>query len=739
MPLPRSLRRMLAVSFSIVVASLVSKVEAQQNLPPVDVAPGARSEPARTVRAPAAPSTRVPSAPASVAAPPAVTAGSGPIIGAPRNAMTTVYSVDPKGIALMTGNGGANPLRAIGGLPSVDAPAIDPYGLANLPGSYKGLRIRGEVSQHGNSTSLFEGLPLSGIDPGPGATFMIDNENLSGVTLYQGPPPSNLNSYFTLPGVVDSRLRWGASKMGGEISQSVGSASFLRTFGRVDSGDILNGTTRVFVSGSWTDAHQWRGPGQAPQGKSGFSLGVDTKPSDAIEAKVFVARSSYNANTYAGLNYLQASNLAANRWYNFLPVSSGSPAFAVNYFNYNLQNFDSWTAFSEVAVKFDNATKLVVKPYYFREDGYYLDGMANGMVRKWQINHDSWGVVSEIDTRLLETSIKIGHWYGQQNLPGPPTGWQMFTPNALGGATNPQWAILAQQTSPHVNNAVYGQARRDFGPLHVQAGVRYMWERMAGIAEHTSFGSPVDMSLATALTLSSGVIPSRSVNGFTVGTFLPSGAVTYDVSNDLQLKVSGGVGYGGPGFDVWPAYQQNVAAFQKYGITADSLWRSIRPETSEMVDAGLRYAFAGGYGSGYVEPIFYYARNHHKSVAYDPGIGVAYSQNVGESESYGGQAIGHWSPVQNLDLFASVGYQHAAFVSDLPVLPGASMTTVLLTHVAGHQLPDVPYWLSTVGADLRIENYSFSPILRIVGGRAGDTTGLQPIPGYATLDLNFGY
>jgi iron complex outermembrane receptor protein len=59
--------------------------------------------------------------------------------------------------------------------------------------------------------------------------------------------------------------------------------------------------------------------------------------------------------------------------------------------------------------------------------------------------------------------------------------------------------------------------------------------------------------------------------------------------------------------------------------------------------------------------------------------------------------------------------------------------------VRGRQLPDVPYWISTVGSNLRFLDFIFTPIVHIVSSRSGDTTGLQPVAGYATLDLNFGY
>lgn len=147
------------------------------------------------------------------------------IIGAP-DTPSTEYTVDRRGMEI-TALGGASAIRAIANLPGVDAPAIDPYGVANLPGGNKGIRVRGELMGGGNSIGTVDGIPLSGINPGPGVTWLIDNENLSKIVLRQGPIPSDVSSYFTIGGVIDSRLRWPEKKMGGEISQSVGSFSFF--------------------------------------------------------------------------------------------------------------------------------------------------------------------------------------------------------------------------------------------------------------------------------------------------------------------------------------------------------------------------------------------------------------------------------------------------------------------------------------------------------------------------------
>ena len=660
-------------------------------------------------------------------------------VGSRSDQPATVYQVDEGGIDIASGGGGANTLRSVANLPGVNAPAIDPYSLANLPGGSKGLRIRGMVSQHGDSLSTVDGIPLAGINPGLGNTWLINNENLSRATLYQGPVPSSVNSYFTAAGVIDSQILWPKDKMGAEASQSFGSYGFLRSFGRVDSGYILNNTTKFFVSGSWTDADKWRGYGQSPNDMGNFAAGVETHPIDSLDIKAFVGHANYQADTYAGLTYAQARDLSNYRTYDFWPVLLNPATSLVKWQGYNKQSFNNWTTFAEINYHITGDTILTLKPYFLSENGYYLDGMATGMVRKWLINHDYYGGIAELKTRYADTSFTFGYWGGVGELPGPPSAWQMYAPNAAGGLTFKSWGILADATTPNIYQAAYAMADRRFDALRVQAGFRYLWTTMPGINEMNTAGvGNVDYN--TALALSSVPIWKQSVNSFTVGTALPFLALSYDLTKDLQLRASGGVNSDAPGYDVWPTYQQNAAAFLAKGLTANMLWSQIRPATCDAVDLGFSYKFATPLGAASLEPTFFYARNYNQNVAYDPGIGTAYSQNVANSRTLGGQGLIRLQPREDLSLFAALSYQSMVFVSDLPALPGASAATIAATRVNGMQMPDVPPWVATLGGEWRYNSHlSITPIVNLVSQVFGDTAHTQPIPGYGTVDLKISW
>lgn len=649
----------------------------------------------------------------------------------------TVYDMGPDMIE-RTAVGGSNPMRAVSLLPGVDSPAIDPFGMANIPGSNKGLRIRGELNMHGNTIGTVEGVPTMGVDPGPGYQFLIDNENLASVTVYQGPIAPGRLAFFTTSGVVDSLLRWPEQRPGFEVSQSFGEYGFLRSAMRADSGILGDNSVRLFASASWTDADRWRGTGKAPGGRNGEAFGLVAEPLSGLTTKLFFSYSDMRQETYRGLTYAQISDLEANRFLDFNTTSSASAAQAILYQGYNRQDFTDWMVLGELRYQVSDSTVLIVKPYYFHENGAYLDGMPNGKVRNWLIDHDAYGLTAEAAAELFGGQFTLGYWWSSLEPPGPPTAWKIYNPNADGSMSFAMWAILSKTTGRHVFNSTYASAARDFGPLRIELGARYIWESIPGITQYNAAGVG-DVSYEAALAASSGAVASRSVTGYTKEAFLPYGVVSAKLAPDLTVKLSAGRNYGAPGFEVWPVFQANAAAFLAKGIVADDLWQTIRPETSIVTDLSFRWDFASSYGTGYLEPVFYYANYQNKSVSYDSGAGIAYNRNVGMTHAHGVQVSAHYAPVEAIEMFVSLAYARNRFSADLPTLGTATASTVAAVAVKDKSVPDAPEWAGALGAVLQMGDFSFSPVVHYVGSRYGDSLNTQLVPDYVVFDINATY
>jgi iron complex outermembrane receptor protein len=643
---------------------------------------------------------------------------------------STVYQVDEAGIDLWGDAGGSNPYRTVSGMPSVNVQSADSYGLANIPGGNKGMRVRGELATHGANGTI-DGVPTANIDPGPGYLWLYDTENFASVSLAQGPVAPDYLGYFTLSGALNTNLRWPTAERNLQVSQAIGSFDFTRSFARYDSGLLKDGTA-FFVSGSHTAASKWRGPGDSPEGSDNFEAALSRPLGDHVDLKVYAAYTDMKQDDYRALTYAQATNLDVYRDYDFSSTSSATPSTAINYYGYNRQDFRDWSLLSELTWKISGDSKFVFKPYYQKEQGYYLDGMSNGKVRDWLIDHDWYGLTAEYLTKLNDTNLKLGYWWSSMVPPGPPTAWKMYTPTAAGDLSGAAtWSILSKVVDRHQFNSVYAMADQRFNALQVQGGLRFVKETMPGFDFYNMTGIG-DVSYDQAIAQSTGVVAERSASSFSVDKYLPFLALAYDLTPAATLKASAGRNFGAPSIDIWPVYQQNYSVFHAQGITANQLWKQIKPETSNAFDLGLRL----NYTQGWFEPTLYYARFHDKNVSYDPdGSGPlpAYSQNVGESRSYGAQAAGSWSPLANLDVFGSLSYDHNTFVENLPLNSGATLA------VTGLQLPDVPLWSASLGSAWHSGPYTVSPVFHYMSSRYGDTQHTQKIAGYVTADLGVDY
>lgn len=637
----------------------------------------------------------------------------------------TMYQAGKTGIDLFGGAGNANPYTVLAEMPSVSLDSVDPYGVVNMPGGNKGLRVRGEMMPHGGIGTV-DGIPLSGIDPGPGHQWLFDMENISAVTLSEGPVAPDKLSFFTNTGVPDSRLLWPAAQQHFQLSQSLGSFDFRRTFMRLDSGKLSNGAT-LLLSASDTAAKKWRGPGNSLDGRTNFEVALDQPVGDRSDLKFYVAYNDMKGSNYRPLTYAQAGNLGMYNNYDYASTSVASPLQAVNYYGYNRQNFRDWSAFSEFNYRFGENSSIVLKPFYMNEQGSYLDGMATGKVREWLVNHDWYGITAEYQGKIADTGVKAGYWWESLDPPGPPSAWKLYNPTAAGNLNFASWSLLGKTVSRHEFSSFYALADKQFGGLDLQAGARYLTEKLPGIDMYNTAGVG-DVSYEQALAASSGVIAKRSASGPVLHELLPYMALGYDLAAGARFKLSAGRNFGAPSFDVWPVYQTNAALQAKY--TAQQIWDNLKPEIADAIDMGVRF----NYPDGYLEPTVFYSSSRNKGVSFvDPAVGVAYPQNAGKTHAYGLQVAGGLTVQRNVDMFASFTYDRAVFDQNFTTMGGAALA------VQGLQLPDTPRLLASLGATCHKGEFSISPVLRYTGKRYGDALQTEPVPGYATVDLSLGY
>ena len=637
----------------------------------------------------------------------------------------TVYTLDAGALRTLAAPGGTNPYLSAAELPSVQAPGVDAWGLVNVPGAFKGLRVRGENTSHGGNGTI-DGIPLTGINPGPGYQWMFDAENLAGISLAQGPIPPDRIDFFNTAGALDSRLRWPEEAMGGQISMGLGSDGFQRLFGRFDSGRSALGTA-VFGSASTTTADKWRGPGEAPDHLRKVAVAVDQDAGD-LDARLMLVHSEMAQDQYRPLNYDQASNLSEYRDFDYAERSSTAPSEAIYYQGYNRQSFTNSAVIGQLRYAFTDTTHLTIKPFYAKEEGSYWSGMANNnRVREWEMDHDWYGVVGELATRLGETDVKVGYWWESLEPPGPPTRWKLYATQADGSLRFTNWALLAENTSRQKYESIYALAQRRFGALRLEAGAREVWVTLPGIDAYNTAGVTAQ-DFDTALDQSTGVVPGRSADGHTDAVFLPFASLGYTLNAHWSLRAAIGRNVGATSLGAWPQFQSNYAAFAAHGVTAQDIWDKVRPSTANALDLSLRYETE----RLFLQPTVYYARHHGKDLSYyDPSVGVAYSQNVGESQAMGIQLAGGWQLASTVRLFGSASWGSEKLVENVVTAGGAELA------VKGKQMPDVPRVIASLGARWQpAPGWSVDPLVHYTAKRYADSMHQEKVGGYTRVDLS---
>ncbi|WP_067733037.1 TonB-dependent receptor [Novosphingobium naphthalenivorans] len=645
-----------------------------------------------------------------------------------KDSTATVYETGARGIDLKGSPGGANIYHALSLLPGVNAGSADAIGLANIPGGNKGLRVRGDLMSHGAAGTI-DGIPISSLNPGPGMMFLVDSGNLAGLSLAQGPIAPNMPAFITAAGVADMQIDWPHDEPGLQTTLAAGSHNFMRGFVRADSGTM--GNASLFLSGSWASADKWRGLGRSPDGNLNLTGGFKVA-SGGLTAKLlatYVDSAQYN---YRALTYDQARDLGTCRDFDFLTTVPAAQSDRWQYYRYNRQSFKNTLVLGDISYDFGDSARITFKPYYMKEKGEYFDGMSTGIVRNWLINHDFYGFVAEGAARVSIFELRAGIWHGLFDPPGPPTTIKLYTPDGKGGFSAARWMMLVKPTEHHRIDSLYGMVTAQTGGLTLDLGARYIRQVAAGLTFYNTAGIG-DVSVAEAFDASTGIVASRSADRKVMHAFLPYGGLRYEFSPRLAWHLAAGRNYGSAGFDVWPTYQQNFAAFNAAGLTANVLWQNLRPEITTAVDMGLKWTFPGGFFS----PTVYFADSKDRSVAYDNGIGLSYAQNVAKSRAYGVQAALQWAPAEAVELFGSASWGINKFREDLPVLSGTSSTSA--TQVKGLQFPDAPKFMATAGMTLSLGNAHFTPVLSAMSKRYADTAHEQPIAGRVTLDLNAGY
>ncbi len=635
----------------------------------------------------------------------------------------TENTVTKEGLDRFGGAGQINAFQATDILPSVNFQSADAFGLSNN----RSIRVRGQT----RVGSVVEGLSLLnyGLDPGISDTWLFDLENLEEITLYKGAVSAEKSLVpYNTAGTMNRTLLRPDDRFGVTVRDNFGTFGLNKIFTRIDTGLLPTGT-KLFLSYSHTEADKWKGAGGSRADIASFGVTQNLPAGSKLE--LFGTYSNSETNSYQALTYAQTQDLGKYYRYDFNKSLTGIPGQDINYYDYNRDSFSNYAFFGNLEINVPGNGKLSIKPYYANENGYTLAGVARILgspgVRKWEIEHDNYGVVAQYDTPLLGTDLTLGYWYAVQTPPGPPTAQKVYRTTS-GGLTYAGWAVLANPTENHEWHSPYISIGKQLGDVHLKAGVRYVSEMMPSIDLYSTAGLP-DVSYPQALNYAT--IDSRGcVKGHTMREWLPNFGIDYAISKQMNAYFSYGRNFGRPSFDVWTVYANNRAAFTSSGLTAQYVWDQVKPEITDNFDLGLRYQGSKGHVAGTLFGII--DRDKGVNVT-DPLLGIKYMRNIAEAIGYGVELEASVHPMDNLDVFLSASYNRFEFTDDIVAAPGS------VTKAKGNQVPDAPEFEARVGATYRFYDFSVSPLLRYTGRRYGDVENTERISDYAVVDLHIQY
>lgn len=312
--------------------------------------------------------------------------------------------------AIQEGAPGGTFVQAIQSIPGVFSSTDDVTGLSD--GDYS---IRGFTSDEVGTT--VNGAPIN--DSGSYRVYSTeygDTENMGDITVQQGWPDVDM----PISGAAGGSIGWvtidPSHQAGLDVSQTLGSNSYHRTFLRLNTGDT--GPVRSWLSYSNNEASLWNGPGKMKVGK------VDGKSIWTINDRNSISFSlQYNRevkNSYLHLTKAQAAVKYDQNYSDVWTVpenlgststSNCSPTATYNACNYqlHLNPFKSWMVSADGEFTLSDSLHLSVVPYFQygsgggsgATTGYETTDTVDNQYLNVNADLNGNGVISSKDKALL--------------------------------------------------------------------------------------------------------------------------------------------------------------------------------------------------------------------------------------------------------------------------------------------------------------------------------------------------
>ena len=631
----------------------------------------------------------------------------------------TVYTgseITREGLDAQGGKAAVSVYEAVNLLPGVSVESVDPYGLV---AEQKNIRIRGVRGISGAMTVA--GVPNWGGNPMGPREYLYDTENIESIAVYKGAVPADLGTGVgARGGAIELRPRWPKDEAGTEIRQSFGADSFSRTFLRLDSGALPVTGTRFAVSGSYTDAEKWKGPGDLGPRRNA-SIMVSQPIGKVDEIKFWFNANDLEQNLFKPLTYAQVQKLGANYGKDYNPSLTGIAARDIDYYDYNRGDYANQDFLALVPFTLSDRFKLTFKPYYSREDTEIWqgaktrkkDGTFSYGLQKRLRNIERYGLISQIDAEFSRATASLGYWYEANDMAIRTQNYDVLTAGFKG------YGMYTVNEDDGIVHSPFFKLAGSLGRFDWQAGLKYF-----------SYTDPASQGYTwNGTRLVKGADLYRGEQ--TYEELLPTVGVNHRFCDAMEAYASYGRNQIRP-YAYMPLitlYNNNRTAFQAAGVTLADMFDGYEMEISDSVEVGARLR------NRWMElrPTVFYAEHENLlTTVYDPRVNLNYYQNIGEATGYGFELETNFFVSDNLTFFINPTYTHLTYDNDL-TYAGATL------KAKDNQVVDTPEWMVKSGVIFTLGNFEVIPMVRYLGERYGDAENTEQIGDYTLADLRISY
>ncbi|WP_174287122.1 TonB-dependent receptor [Sphingomonas bacterium] len=690
---------------------------------------------------------------------------------------------------------GISPLKALETLPGVTFLTADPWGNNEQNIS---LFIHGFNQQQLGYT--LDGLPLGdqqyGNYNGLSPQRAIISEDVGRVTLASGAGDLGTASTSNLGGTIDTFSSDPRDQRGATVSQTFGSYSTFRTYARIDSGDLGDGT-RFYVSGVRQDARAWdfngrQGGYQAdgkivrddPHGKLTVYLAYSDKTEPNEDSTAIVVRPAtattaaidnratapytrpfyypdfagvvgyYQSPAYAAINAAPGSN-----YQNFYSDAQRTDYLGYLKYDWKASDHISWS--NQLYFHHDDGVGVVAGPitaaglpllfsyYYPGPQGpgvnttsaanvARLSGIFGGSglaARTTEYRIDREGLVSTVKAEFGNHQIELGGWYEHQSS----SSFRRWYAVSLSNPSSPY-------TRPHdYETPLITQYGSEVRVDEIQTHLQDSWKIVPRLTLLAGFKSTFQMA--------SQAVPVQPIPGSFTGSlglpvgkldttkpFLPEIGAVWDATDHEQLFANA---------------QNNVRQFQTsaaaglspFALGSQTLFdffkANTKPETSWTYEGGLRthHALALGPITAFEGQISYYHVDFsNRLLAISPTVtitaiasGATILQNVGSVTTDGFDAAGTLHFGSHFSVYNALSYNNSRYDDNY-------VTGTTTVPTAGKKVPGSPDWLNKTVVSANAGIFDVQLIGDYLGRRYTTFTddlvpgdGAAKVPAYFTL------